>query len=446
MRCGRLRILVLAMAALMVAAAFGRASVHRASIGRASIGRTSTWQASIDRTSARTERSYAASKVEVDAALKSLEATAGGRLPTLDGFIGEQSLPLDRLQHPHYAYLVEVVPKASGVVVSVRARITAWFSGPSVAQSGYRVLPSNGRLESDLLERLEDALAQKSRAPAATAAAPAAAAPPQAADAKAAAPNALFTSARPRAALPPRSSVDSSASGPPSGKRNSASYAQALREQAKNLEEVLRNQTRPTDLAAVRKGRTPVYSRPSEQGEVLFLADAQDEFQVLNTSSEWVHVQISGLSRGWIRGPDLELPSREARAPVPVAPAALAGRTADPLFRLARQEVNTYPGDWAPLRGKPVRILSLAPTGTATTSASQKWEVARGMFRRAAARLATQESGSAPVEGVVLIFDSADGGMASAAVASLKEWDEGRLSDEGFREQCSFDPPEAFRK
>jgi len=415
------------MVAVVGATAFGQASMDRTSLERAS---------------GSAERSYAAPKAEVDAALKSLQATAGGRLPTLDGFIAEQSLPLDRLQRPHYAYSVEVVPKAAGVVVRVRARITAWFAGPSAVQSGYRELPSNGRLESDLLERLADALTEKGGEPAVTAVAPAASAPPKAADAKGPGPNALFTTARPGAALPPRSSVDSAAF-PVSGKRDSASYMQALREQAKNLEEVLRNQTRPTDLAAVRKGKTPVYSRPSEQGDVLFLADAQDEFQVLNTSSEWVHVQISGLSRGWIRGPDLELPSRSA----PVAASAAVTTAADPAFRLARQEVNTYPGNWAPLRGKSVRVMSLAPTGTGATSASQKWEVARGMFRRAAARLAAQEYGSAAsVEGVVLIFDSADGGMASATVASLREWDEGRISDEGFREQCSFDPAEAFGK
>jgi hypothetical protein len=409
--------------------------VRIAAFGQASIG-----------VAAPTERSYAAAKAKVDTALKSLQATAGGRLPTLDGFVSEQGLPLERLQRPHYAYSVEVVPKAAGVVVRVRARITAWFAGPSPAQSGYRELPSNGRLESDLLERLADALTEKGGAPAVTAVIPAESAPPKAAEAKAGGPNALFTTTRPGAALPPRSSVEPAPS-PASGKRDSANHTQALREQAKNLEEVLRNQTRPTDLAAVRKGKTPVYSRPSEHGEVLFLADAQDEFQVLNTSSEWVHVQISGLSRGWIRGPDLELPSRGVAAAAPSAPAAESKVAADLAFRLARQEVNTYPGDWAPLRGKSVRIMSLAPTGTAASSASQKWEVVRAMFRRAAARLAVQEGGSAaPVEGVVLIFDSADGGMAAATIGSLREWDEGRLSDEGFREQCSFDPPEAFRK
>jgi hypothetical protein len=406
------------------------------------------------------ERTLAASKLEVESALRSLQAAAGGRLPTLEGFIAEQSLPLDHLQRPHYTYSVDVLPKAPGSLVRVRAHITAWFAGPTAGQSGYRELASNGRLETDLFERLEDWLAQKSGvAPAATA---------QATPAKTAPPNPLFAAPRLGAvSVPSRSSAESSVSDSSTshsstphsstpGEHDSAAYAQALREQVKNLEEVLRNQTHPTDLAAVKKSKTPVYSRPSEQGEVLFLAEAQDEFQVLNTSSEWVHVQISGLSRGWIRGPDLELPSRTTasspatrRAASPVASTIGPTITAatDPPFRLARQEVNTYPGDWAPLRGKLVRIYSLSPTGTTPTSASQKWDRARATFQRAAARLAAQESASTtPVEGVVLIFDSADGGMASATVTSLREWDNGRLSDDAFREQCSFDPPEAFRK
>ena len=401
------------------------------------------------------ERPFVASKPEVDSALRSLQAAAGGRLPTLEGFIAEQNLPLDHLQRPHYTYSLDVLPRPSGSLVRVRAHITAWFAGPTAGQSGYRELASNGRLETDLFERLEDWLGQKSGGPPA--------ANVQKTSAKTASPNPLFAVPRPGAvSLPSRSSADSSTSdfstpSSTSGGHDSAGYAQALREQAKNLEEVLRNQTQPTDLAAVRKPRTPVYSRPSEQGEVLFLADAQDEFQVLNTSSEWVHVQISGLSRGWIRGQDLELPSRATTSSAPVAPptaspaASATGATTavatDPPFRLARQEVNTYPGDWAPLRGKPVKILSLSPTGAAPTSAREKWDTARAMFQRAAARLPAPESASmAPVEGVVLIFDSADGGMASATVTTLREWDTGRLSDDAFREQCSFDPPEAFRK
>jgi hypothetical protein len=446
---GRLFLLVMVMALAM--AAFGQTSPQQ----------TLPQQTSVQQSEA-SERIYAESKAEVEAALRSLQVSSGGRLPTLDGFIGEQSLPVDRLQRPHYIYAIAVVPaagsKSSGCVVRIRARITAWYAGASPAQSGYRELPSNGRLESDLFERLEDLLAQKSGQESGTKTAMPPAPKASAAAKAGTSPNPLF--AVPRSglvSLPPRSAADSTASAMAPGSRDSASYAQGLRDQAKNLEEILRNQTHPTDLAAVKKAKTPVYSRPSEQGDVLFLADAQDEFQVLNTSTEWVHVQISGLSRGWIRGPDLELPRRPSAASSPPdapqpttieAPAAArskAASTAGPAFRLARQEVNTYPGDWAPLQGKSVRIYSLAPTGTGPTSGSQKWEAARAMFQRAAARLAGQDGAAAPVEGVVLIFDSADGGMASATVTSLREWDSGRISDDAFREQCSFDPREAFR-
>jgi len=144
----------------------------------------------------------------------------------------------------------------------------------------------------------------------------------------------------------------------------------------------------------------------------------------------------------------LELPSRATAAPpVPSAIERTAAAPKDPPFRLAHQEVNTYPGDWAPLRGKLVRIFLLSPKGAAPTSTSQKWDTARTMFQRAAARLTAEQAAAAtPVEGVVLIFDSADGGMASTTVTTLREWDSGHLSDDAFREQCSFDPPEAFRK
>jgi len=72
-----------------------------------------------------------------------------------------------------------------------------------------------------------------------------------------------------------------------------------------------------------------------------------------------------------------------------------------------------------------------------------KWLMAKEMLRRAADRLSGADAAN-PVDGVVVVFDSADGGMASATVNSLLEWSRGKLSDEAFRAQCSLDPPEAF--
>ncbi len=71
----------------------------------------------------------------------------------------------------------------------------------------------------------------------------------------------------------------------------------------KGLEEILHNQAHPANLVAVKKTSTPVLANPIENAKVLFLAAAEDEFEMLDANSNWVHVRISGLSRGWIRVP-----------------------------------------------------------------------------------------------------------------------------------------------
>ena len=43
-------------------------------------------------------------------------------------------------------------------MVRVNATITAWYTDPLSGRSGYQVLPSNGRLEADFLDRLQEAL------------------------------------------------------------------------------------------------------------------------------------------------------------------------------------------------------------------------------------------------------------------------------------------------
>ena len=43
----------------------------------------------------------------------------------------------------------------------VTAKITAWYSDSTPALSGYRVLPSNGRIETDLLDHLGELLQRK---------------------------------------------------------------------------------------------------------------------------------------------------------------------------------------------------------------------------------------------------------------------------------------------
>src|SRR5260370_21494091 len=70
------------------------------------------------------------------------------------------------------------VPGGAGsTIVRLSAKITAWYADPDVAKSGYQVLPSNGRLELDFLDRLEEKLTGKPIAPASPA--PNAPQPPQ---------------------------------------------------------------------------------------------------------------------------------------------------------------------------------------------------------------------------------------------------------------------------
>ena len=46
--------------------------------------------------------------------------------------------------------------------------------------------------------------------------------------------------------------------------------------------------------------------------------------------------------------------------------------------------------------------------------------------------------------GIVVIFDSADGGMIAATMAALQQWRAGALSDSALWHKCFFDPPETF--
>jgi len=117
------------------------------------------------------------------------------------------------------------------------------------------------------------------------------------------------------------------------------------------------NQARPKNLVAVKKSGTPVVASASLTAKTLFLASAHDEFEMLDFTRDWVHVRISGLSRGWIgeitwRWPD-SVPEND------VAPTAAAVPTAAETFHVSREETAPFPGDWAPLRGMRVKIVSV---------------------------------------------------------------------------------------
>ena len=113
------------------------------------------------------------------------------------------------------------------------------------------------------------------------------------------------------------------------------------------------------------------------------------------------------------------------------------------LFRVTREEIGTFPGNWEPLRGKSVKLYSVQPAQSLSqeTLARDKRNFAKEIFLRAVQQQSTPE---ATIAGVVVIFDSADGGQASSTLASLKLWRDGKISESAFWDACSLDRTGTF--
>jgi hypothetical protein len=424
------------------------------------------------------ERNFTESKATVEKALKDMPLA--GRLPVLDGFALPGDRPLDRYQRGYFQSTVQVTAAASGgSVVHVSTKVTAWYPDPIPSRSGYQLLTSNGRLEGDLLDELAEELGKRAAAGTGVPAESATAASTPAPSTKPTNPPVAATSISPAPppaiASPPSSSKKPIAQSPPAdsspsaptprlpetGGTFSSSVAQGLaartadvppapnpvptgdpsglKAEAESLEEILKNQAHPKNLVAVKKSGTPVVDAPSLKAKTLFLASEHDEFEMLDFTADWVHVRISGLSRGWVWRTNLEMPDQipDVDANPGAAPAA-----AD-LFHVVREETSTFPGDWGPLRGKSVKILSVEKIdeNSANSSTQEKLEFAKSLLEKTYAVLA-KNSGS--LGGIVLIFDSADGGMIGVTLPVLQQWKAGTLSDAALWHQSFFDPPETF--
>jgi hypothetical protein len=112
------------------------------------------------------------------------------------------------------------------------------------------------------------------------------------------------------------------------------------------------------------------------------------------------------------------------------------------MFKVAKEETRSFSGSWPPLKGKFVQIEWVEPANPAvTTSRQEKLAFAKSVFLHASANLpgSTQNT-----EGIVVVFDSADGGQIAAALSSVKALANRTLSDSAFWRECSLDPPESF--
>ncbi len=386
------------------------------------------------------EKSFPQSKPAVEKALKNLQSSLSGHLPTLDGFAQPGEQPLDRYQRAYYQTTVQISSSPSGgSLVRASAKVTAWYNDPSGAHSGYQVLTSNGRLESDLLDQLTEQLGQGL----ATAIAPSR---PISTLPKKPAESAAPTSNLPSAPALPTPSFSTS---PTQGLADSIKSAgkatpdpkSALQAEADSLTEVLKNQGHPKNLVAVKKSGTPVVATPSLTAKPQFMASMHDEFEMLDFNADWVHVRISGLSRGWIWRNSVEMP--EGIADTAAAPTAASLASASDLFRVTREESSTFPGDWEPLKNKNVKIISVQKIveNAKSADARERLEYTKFLLEKSYKEIAQKPQDLA---GVVVIFDSADGGMIAATMPTLQQWKAGTLSDSALWHKCFFDPPEMF--
>jgi len=394
------------------------------------------------------ERAFNASKDRVDEALQSLRSSASGRLPTLDGFVD----PTDSLDHYERGYyqceIVSTATASGETSVRVTAKITAWYADPTGVRPGYRSLVSNGRIESDFLDNLAEALGAKSPVPrpsppARPTNAPTTPRPSEPASAPSAKASAVATPTSASAPSPAPTDGKSTAVAAGASLESIRQQREAVEQQfqevssqVQNFEQIRQSQTHPDDILVVKKSRTPVYGKPDANAEVLMTAEQGDEFSILDIQGGWVHVGISGPSRGWMRRVEVDVPNEY--------PGAGGSSDAAPLFRVSREDVSPFAGTWGLLKDKVVKIIWVAPidANSPATPPRAKREYAKSLFLKELREIVTDPQA---VAGVVVVFDSADGGQIAATVTSVKKLSAGQISDEDFWKECSLDPPEAFQ-
>jgi hypothetical protein len=398
-------------------------------------------------------RTFAKTKTEVDQALKGMGAYAGQKLPTIEGFVATTPKPVNHYERAFYQLAIELFPGTGargGTVVQLRAKITAWYADSDPSKSGYEVLASNGRLEFDLLDRLDEKLGTAPQT--ARVSGTSGVATPKAKLDLSGVPGASQLTGNTGSSVAPRNNEMAELR---SRREEQEKREQQLSAQLQELQDIQKNQAHPVNLVAVKKSGTPLLARPAEGARVLFSAAAGDEFEYLDSDGPWLHVGISGVSRGYVRRSSVEL-SDFILSRIAAQDQASAAKEAAAPFRVEREEVSVFPGDWENLKGKKVKIYTVQPVSqlAAETDAKAKLAYAAGLFKKfssednapAADGPATQTSATenSAVEGVVVIYDSADGGIIGAPLASVEQLADGKLSPENFWKQCYLDPPEAF--
>ena len=187
-------------------------------------------------------------------------------------------------------------------------------------------------------------------------------------------------------------------------------------------------------------------SRQNFGGPVLFRAQAEDEFEIVELASGWAQVRLGPGSTGYIQADELTLPAGMAEKPAETAAAKSQAASPPPDlgFSVSREDVTVFSGDWARLKGKKVLFVYAQPRGLLSDMGNEdaKLGYAKRIFE---SRFRLVSQSKTEVEGVVVVFLGSRGGVAAATLSDIRQWIEGGLPDDAFVNRCSLDPPTEFR-
>jgi hypothetical protein len=422
-----------------------------------------------------TDRVYKHRKVEVEEALQALNAYATNRLPVLEGFVNANASTIAKLENPHYQLRVEIESQGPNqTLVSIVAKITAWSAAEDAARSQYVVIPSNGRLEQDMLDRLSVFLEKgnvernvdrnsegragsttnRSAAPVEDSAASSALSPGVSASGRGSGPSSHSPSVgAPLAGSPvdPSSAPTSSSSASrvnsadPSALASEIASVRAqrqttemnqrkLQQQISELEANASSQKFISNLAVIKTPQASIFQQDDDTSKVLFRADPEDEFEIINVKGNWAHIRLENGADGWVRGTQLQ-PPQEVDDTEDAA-AALN-------FSTPNQEIKPFAGDWTPLKGKPSLFVFAQPNRAIPSAilGQSQFAFAKHIFTEGYREAMHSEQ---PMSGVVVVFLGDKGGVAAATLADIRRWRDGAITDKVFFDRCSFDPPESF--
>lgn len=394
------------------------------------------------------ERRYSYPAEIVKKTLEQIGAQNGGRLPMLDGFVSSLHADLDHYERPYYQYRVHVTPVgANTAVVGVEALVSAWFADPQPGRSEYRALASNGRLEADLLDRLQDALSTTSGSERTITNIPAISAHPADRTSLSAAPTARSAPATSTNAINGSATLQQQLDAILAERQSVREKTNTLLAQIEALKAASLKSTSDIKFATVKHSGVGVMTRMNFGGPVIFRAQAEDEFDVIALQAGWAQVRLSPDSTAYIQADELTLPAevRERPAVAGTAPSMRPEpqKQSDLGFSISREDVNVFSGDWARLKGKKVLFVYAQARGLLAGLAvdDSKLAYAKLVFE---SRYRTVLSSSSEVEGVVVVFLGSKGGVAAATLVDIRQWVEGGLGDEAFLNRCSLDPAAEF--